>query len=314
MVHSNTEYKVEKLVKSCIYLIATGKWLAGEKLPSIRQAEERWDANRITINKAYKKLEESGYVVCKPKSGYYVASHSAIRGMVRFRNELDSLYREFKEKIISQTDLSSLGVFKYLMEKSLIESRENPEVAFIECTHSQAEGHCQEIYQQLGVPVLPLSLNDLEGKSSRIPAGVRVVLTSVFHIEEVRELLQGSRLRPYPIQIEVSPELRDKVSKERGRAVFLEREEDMARCIGEDTRKLLGDADISIEVVASIEGYLKENCDNPTGENLFLLSPRLWGSMELSWRKKKNIRQVTFSIAPQAWESVAEAIGLPLVV
>lgn len=312
MVSSKNDYKVENLIKNCIYLIATGKWLPGEKLPSIRQAEERWDANRITINKAYKKLEEGGYVTCRPKSGYYVSDHNVIRDKFRFQHELERLYNELKEKVVLETGLSPLGVFRYLAEKSYIESRENPECAFVECTYIEALGHAGEIENRLVIPVLPVSLSHLEGKAKRFPESIRVVFTTVFHLDEMRQILKGTELKLVPIAIEVAAEIQEEVKQLRGRALFLEREEDMGQSIAEDTRKLLSGTDIQVKIETSPQEYLQKNYDSFTEEDLLLLSPRLWGSIEPCWREKGNIRPVTFTISDNAWSGIAEALGLPL--
>ena len=43
-----------------------------------------------------------------------------------------------------------------------------------------------------------------------------------------------------------------------------------------------------------------------------LLSPRVWGAVDQSWREHPQVRQITFRIREEAWPVVADAIGLPL--
>ena len=52
--------------------IASGKILAGEKLPSIRTVAEQLNLARNTVVKAYELLEEEGYIFSYEKSGFFV--------------------------------------------------------------------------------------------------------------------------------------------------------------------------------------------------------------------------------------------------
>ncbi|MDO4477601.1 MAG: PLP-dependent aminotransferase family protein [Lachnospiraceae bacterium] len=52
---------------------------AGEKLPSKRAFAEHLGVSTITVENAYAQLISEGYVISKPKSGYFVADISSIR-------------------------------------------------------------------------------------------------------------------------------------------------------------------------------------------------------------------------------------------
>lgn len=312
MVQTKNDYKVESLVKNYIYLIATGKMIPGEKLPSIRQAEEKWSANRLTINKAYKKLEEKGYVYCKTKSGYFVADHNIIRKQFRFQHELDRLYSVLKKEIIDETGLSSFAVFRYMAERAAIDARENPEYAFVECTYLQALGHVEEIDAKLSIPVIPVNIHNLEGKSNRLPGSVKLVFTSVFHFDEMKEILEGSNIELVPVAIEVDEKIRGSIKNQKCKSIFLETEENMGQSIANDTSLLLDDSEIQVVIVGSVNNYLEEEYDNIDNNNQVLMSPRLWGSMAEKWRAHNNIKPVEFRISESSWENIVEALGLPL--
>jgi len=56
--------------------IQSGKWGEHERLPSVRQLAEEMQVHRLTVLKAYQRLQNEGVVVSKYKSGYFVAPAS----------------------------------------------------------------------------------------------------------------------------------------------------------------------------------------------------------------------------------------------
>ncbi len=52
--------------------IETGYYPSNQKLPSIREMSQQQSVSISTVQEAYRLLEDTGYAICKPKSGYYV--------------------------------------------------------------------------------------------------------------------------------------------------------------------------------------------------------------------------------------------------
>jgi DNA-binding transcriptional MocR family regulator len=57
--------------------IETGALARGDKLPSLRDACQRWQVSLITAKGAYRLLERQGFIEARPQSGYYVLPHDA---------------------------------------------------------------------------------------------------------------------------------------------------------------------------------------------------------------------------------------------
>ena len=134
------------ILQHCIYEIATGKWSPGNKLPSVREAENLWGVSRLTILSAYRELEKIGLVFSKDRSGYYVAEsgEDSIN-----HHGLSQLYQKVKKLVNAQSDSDLSYVFRYFNTMAVSESRANPAYAFLECTGHQAEDHANEIFQKL---------------------------------------------------------------------------------------------------------------------------------------------------------------------
>ncbi|MCE3263620.1 MAG: GntR family transcriptional regulator [Pseudoduganella sp.] len=63
----------EALAEELADLMATGVLRPGEKLPSVRQQQERRGVSPSTVFQAYYQLEARGLIESRPRSGYYVA-------------------------------------------------------------------------------------------------------------------------------------------------------------------------------------------------------------------------------------------------
>ncbi|WP_293393286.1 PLP-dependent aminotransferase family protein [Nevskia sp.] len=58
-------------------LIASGALQPDERLPSVREASRKRALSEMTVLRAYHRLEASGLIVAKPRSGYYVCAQRA---------------------------------------------------------------------------------------------------------------------------------------------------------------------------------------------------------------------------------------------
>lgn len=306
--------QADRLFQHCIYRIATGRWAAGDRLPSIRQTRRSWGLNQQTVEEAYGRLVDLGLVESRPRSGYYVAGGGALERLVRHRHDLASLHREVAEQVRARSDLSLLGVLRYLAELEEIERARQPEVAFVECTATQAHGHAEEIAARLRVPVLAVTTRELAGRPERVPPGVRRLLTSAFHLEELRPLHRPPELTVRAVPIELSPEALADVG---GRDVLLlEREETMASHIARDAVRLLGEDRVRTRLTEDPAAELQRilRVHGAAGGPVVLLSPRLWGALPDVRRKDPRVREAAFRVGAGGWGQVAEAVGLPFAV
>jgi len=64
----------QQLVQQIKLMIVSGKLVDGDKLPSIRQLASEVKLNPNTVAKAYRQLENSGFVTSRKGMGVYVSS------------------------------------------------------------------------------------------------------------------------------------------------------------------------------------------------------------------------------------------------
>ena len=103
----------EQIMESLRKLIITGAMAPEEKLPSVRELAQQLAINPNTIQRAYRELEQEGYIYSVAGKGNFVGRH----------NEVDKNRKEELLKTLSETakELRYLGVdfeemVKYLSE------------------------------------------------------------------------------------------------------------------------------------------------------------------------------------------------------
>lgn len=310
-----TQSKVEGIVRHGVHQIATGTWRAGEKLPPLRDAEQRWSVNQLTVQKAYRRLEAMGLVTSVPRSGFFVADNSSVDRVGRHRAELDRVYERTRDDVENGAGLSPLGVFRYLAQLAEAKARERPECAFVECTLFQARQHAGEITERLGVPCLALTTGQLDGRVERIPSHVRTLLTTSYHHHEVAALAEEGGLALVDVPIFSSPAIRRLLSGEGGGVRVLALDEDTARHIAEDFEALAGTDRIDMSFGAAgpeeIDDVVTRELDRGETRSL-VLSTTLWGALSETKKASARVHPLDYRIREEAWPAVADGIGLPL--
>jgi DNA-binding transcriptional regulator YhcF (GntR family) len=311
--------KVDRIVKHVVHAIATGNYTENEKLPSIRQAEALWSTGRLTVLKAYQELTDMGLVRKAPRSGFFVAASPRVERVSRYRVELERLMDGVVERIRGETGLSPLGALRYMARLAESRAREEPECAFVECTRFQAGGHAAEIEARLGVPCRAMSTSLIGGSRRRIPAHVRVLLTTAFHRAEVEPLADPPNLECLEVPIRFARRSAERLARLHGRLVVLGIDLRTVEEIAADVETLIDRESLDLVMdETSLDGLDEAVRDHLYDENApgeqpeVLLSPSLWEAAPENWRAHPRVHPVEYEIHEDAWPQVADALGLPL--
>ena len=175
MSDSRADQRVGMVCTHITYEIATGVFGPDTRLPTVREASERWRVDHRIVLKAYRRLESLGLVRSVPRSGYFVCAGTSHDLISRHRFELEAIFKRLATEVSTNTELSVLGAFRYLAQLAEISVRAQPECVFVECTQIQAEGHATEVAERLQVPCLPMTTEQIDGQANRVPDSVRVI-------------------------------------------------------------------------------------------------------------------------------------------
>ena len=94
-----------------IYLIASGRFKAGDKLPTVRELAVDLGVNYNTVSKVYQDIERDGYIVSKRGKGTFVVERGPAEAEAA-KSEVDFLADEFirqcRELGVPRQDIADL--------------------------------------------------------------------------------------------------------------------------------------------------------------------------------------------------------------
>lgn len=175
-----------QLRSQLIAAIEDGRYLAGERLPSVRELAGFLRIHRNTVARCYAELTSAGYLRAETGRGYFVREAGSRRhGGVPVELVQETLQR-----------LQAAGVdpaeFAFALLSRAQLQRRRPEVVFVECTQGQAELLAAELAAAIGVPVAPLLLDEAMARPVAEWQGVDLVVTTFHHAEELEEHLEAA--------------------------------------------------------------------------------------------------------------------------
>jgi DNA-binding transcriptional regulator YhcF (GntR family) len=211
------------------YHISTGTLQHEQKLPTVHGLARELEVNFETVRKAYKELERQGLVTMERGFGTYVNAGVAISVQPAFAAE--------GNRSAEATSLLVRGV-KELLETGLtpreiqdivhrtIDSAQNADrssILFVECNSLQANSISETLKKELGISVRPVLVKDLNkemAEVSRSGTALDAVITTGFHIDEVRKLLRDKPVAIDYVVTNMSPETRRKLDPYHANAKF----------------------------------------------------------------------------------------------
>ncbi len=179
------------------YYISTGTIENRERLPTVKDLAKTLEINFETVRKAYKELEREGLVSCGRGRGTFANGHGTSRSIPTGNNDYDSdltdsiksLIRRFLQHDIDPQDI------RRTFDQSLSEiCSENPKeiVVFTECNQLQIREISELLRLHLDLDVRPVLVEELREEVEKIQSNkgrIKAVLTTGFHITEVRNAL-----------------------------------------------------------------------------------------------------------------------------
>jgi DNA-binding transcriptional regulator YhcF (GntR family) len=194
-----------QLESQVLYGISVGDLRPGDRLPSIRELEQRLGVNRNTIRHAYLELEAKGAIVLRRGCGARVAEDAPIGGS---DGDLQELATALAHEVTRRCEASGLDALQFAAMLPAIARDHDaryPRLGFAECNSEIAETISRSIAEHLGRAVLPIDLRETDA-AERIAPSVQTVLTPHWHLAETRELVAERRLRVLQIQLRLHPD------------------------------------------------------------------------------------------------------------
>lgn len=175
-----------QIVAQLTLMIETGALRDGDRLPSTRLLAGNLRVNRNTVARAFAELRDQGLIESRHRGGMVVTGGEQARASstarAQARQVLAAAARECMDLGLEPAEIEALVRHLVVGAESA-----HPTVSFVECNTDRAEYFAGELSQHLGLPVRPLVLGEFDAAAERPD----LVLTTFFHLAEVRTLLRG---------------------------------------------------------------------------------------------------------------------------
>lgn len=190
------------------YLIKTGELPTGTRLPTARHLAQNLGINRNTVMSAYSALARDGYVRGNRRGGTRVISS---RVDEPDQPPLEGKLLELADTLVGAAqDLgltpSSIGS---LIEAraQLLRDRSGLRVCFVECNNASLGYFVGELKHEFGISARPVLLQDLRTTGAVNLADVDCVVSTFYHLSEVRRALRSIDVSTELFAIAVRPHL-----------------------------------------------------------------------------------------------------------
>ncbi|HHY38893.1 MAG TPA: GntR family transcriptional regulator [Clostridia bacterium] len=178
-------------------LVYSGRWPRGEKLPTERELASLLGISRNTVSMAYRELEAKGILSSRQGRGTFVSGPQGESAGGLDRERLISTL----EMCLDEAILSGLSIEEFMAITEMVAERKKEalchlQVVFVECNREQLDYFSKELELGAGIRIVPMLLEDInrrEPRTLQILSEADLVVTTFFHLDEVKDMLTGIR-------------------------------------------------------------------------------------------------------------------------
>lgn len=207
-----------QLRDSVKYYISTGEIQSNQQLPTVNGLAKELGVNFETVRKAYKELEREGLLSSQRGVGTFVSGHGVSKAMASAPGQSKSAWIDAIKRAVNQ--LLQMGMEPEEVKRSLdqvcaqaVQENQKRYVLFAECNNLQATEISRELRKHLPLDVRPVLIKDLQKllHNEKVDPQLVAVVTTGFHLNEVRTILRDQAVRTEFIITNMSPETRHKI-------------------------------------------------------------------------------------------------------
>jgi GntR family transcriptional regulator len=180
------------------YAIMSGDYQPGSPLPSIRELTAQLGIHRNTVHRVYLELQASGLLSSRAGKGVFVSETLTETVSTKELNAADALIERCFEEA-NGLGISAITLSRLIGQRAPAYDARFPSVAFVECTAHQSQECARELGEAFGIRVHQLLLDDLRKGAGELPGHLQHIVTSIFHFDEVRDLVTPSGRRAHAV-------------------------------------------------------------------------------------------------------------------
>jgi GntR family transcriptional regulator len=174
------------------HIINTGALKPGMQLPTVRQLAGFLRINRNTVARALADLYQDGYLESHQGRGTFVVDHPPAREG-RAARSLERLVRDTLDRArrLGFTHEELAATIATRAPVSRAARRTRIRALLVECNHPELSRYREQLEAELAITVDPVLVEELEARLQEpsFLRGYRLVITTFFHIHEVKQAL-----------------------------------------------------------------------------------------------------------------------------
>lgn len=190
----------KQIYDQIVYMIEAGQLADGDRLPSSRMLAANLHVNRNTVARAYAALRDRGYIESRRRNGMVVNGAESVRRDAVRHDQAQQVMAEAVTQCL-ELGLSADEIATIAYHESLHAQHDTLRLLFVECNRERADSFASKLSTRLEMPVVPLVLGAFGPDDL---AGADLVITTFFHLAEVRALAAGQPA-PEVLAIVVAP-------------------------------------------------------------------------------------------------------------
>ena len=208
--------QIQEQVKLAVWM---GTLRSGDSLPSIREVELRTGVNRAQVYRAYKALEHSGLLTLKQGRGKGAVMSPAAASPDSVNSKCRKLTENLDAKV-RRLGISPTAYARYLSRQMQELERRVPFIAYVDHLKPFAMSKAAEISQLWQVPVIGLTIPELES-AVRKGTRLRKVITNHLIHDLLQSSLPGRAIEVIPVEVRYSDEMIKELDRIRPRSSVL---------------------------------------------------------------------------------------------
>jgi GntR family transcriptional regulator len=203
------------------YHISTGGLQDGQQLPAVNNLAKDLGINFETVRKAYKELEKESLISMQRAKGTLVTLHQGQSGAAKGSTSSDrpapSNFSDILGRLLrhGQSPTEIRRQFESALEAAVAERNEQF-IIFTECNPLQVQEISAQLKDLMEIEVVPSLLSDLEETMAGLkgqPSRLRAVVTTGFHLNDVRAALGNRSIDVQVLVTNMSPDTRRRIEE-----------------------------------------------------------------------------------------------------
>lgn len=196
-----------KLKQILEYQIAIGNYPIGSTLPAVRSLAFTLGINKNTVSRAYTEMQAEGLVKSLKGKGVMVVNKPRSSNLNKVADELFQQLKPLIQQALWQGLPREQIGFAFNRAMNSLTGQHLPRVAYVECNLFDANSIAKELSANLSIPIEAVILPNSTEEEVPDLRGYNLVITPLFHLNEVTSLMQDC---PGEVEgISLSPDVED---------------------------------------------------------------------------------------------------------